>query len=73
MGRKYLTLEIFSQSGKTSLVQRTCVVKWLQEQEPRSHNSFQLGIVDDGMGVTFTLCVNGHLQGPEQVNFEYRC
>lgn len=72
---KYLTLDLYSHrsgigSGYSSQV---CKVTWLwlQELDRPSDDSFDLGVVYDGIIVSFTLYYKGKLQGPDQVTFKY--
>ncbi|KAH6970892.1 hypothetical protein BKA56DRAFT_678044 [Ilyonectria sp. MPI-CAGE-AT-0026] len=72
---KYLTLDLYSiQSGIGSGYSRqVCKVTWLwlQELDRPSDDSFDLGVVYDGIIVSFTLYYKGKLQGPDQVTFKY--
>lgn len=72
---KYLTLDLYSWKSTTNFGYDSQVCKvtwlWLQELDPLSGDSFDLGVVYDGIIVSFTVYYKGKLQGPDQVTFKY--
>ncbi|KAH7007057.1 hypothetical protein EDB80DRAFT_842256 [Ilyonectria destructans] len=69
-GSTYLTLDLCAGSGMGS-VQRICQLQWFAEAGSPGRACFELGLTYDGTDPSFTVFLDGHLQGSGEVKFVF--
>lgn len=69
-GSTYLTLDLCARSGMDP-VRRICQLQWLAKAGSPGSACFELGLTYDGTTPSFTVFLDGHLQGSGEVKFVF--